>query len=84
MLMSTQTAQGSGFGMTVAVPEEGWYAAPSVVPALRSPHELTAISNRPLQQVRFSSPFGGEARGRKALLSRHFVRVGSSRKLRTR
>jgi hypothetical protein len=37
--------------MTVAVPEEGWYAAPSVVPALRSPHELTAISNRPLQQV---------------------------------
>jgi hypothetical protein len=49
--MAPRTATGEGFTLTVSSPPEDWYAAASVVPALRSPHELFAFSNRPLQQV---------------------------------
>jgi hypothetical protein len=53
--MPTRTAAGNGFNLTVEYPESGWHVASKVVPALRSPHELCAISNRPLRQVPITS-----------------------------
>lgn len=50
MTITTATAAASSFALTVQYPES-WYQAASVVPWLRSPHELCAISSRPLQQV---------------------------------
>jgi hypothetical protein len=47
--MQTQAAAGPGFGLSVRYPLAGWHFAPGVVPALRSPHELCALSNRPLR-----------------------------------
>jgi hypothetical protein len=49
--MVTATATGQGFRLTVRYPPAGWDFAPSVVPALRSPHELCAISNRRLRRL---------------------------------
>jgi hypothetical protein len=49
--MLTATATGRGFTLTVRYPPAGWDFAPSVVPALRSPHELCAISNRRLRRL---------------------------------
>lgn len=49
--MPTRTATGNGFTVTVRYPSPGWDFAWTVVPALRSPHELCAISNRPLRKV---------------------------------
>lgn len=49
--MPTTAATGNGFRLTVSYPLAGWDFAPSVVPALRSPHELCAISNRPLRRL---------------------------------
>jgi hypothetical protein len=49
--MLTRTATGQGFRMTVQYPPAGWDFARSVVPALRSPHELCAISNRRLRRL---------------------------------
>jgi hypothetical protein len=46
----TQKAAGLGFDLTVKYPT-GWHVASRVVPNLYSPHELCAISNRPLRQV---------------------------------
>jgi hypothetical protein len=54
-MLTTQTAQGDGFGLSLECPTSGWYTAPSVVPALRSPHELLAVSNRSLKQVPITS-----------------------------
>jgi hypothetical protein len=48
--MRTRTAAGNGFRLTVRHPSAGWDFASSVVPALRSPHELCAISNRRLRR----------------------------------
>ena len=53
--MRTRTAAGNGFTLTVGYPENGWFAAPSVVPALRSPHELCVLSNRHLQKAPVTS-----------------------------
>jgi hypothetical protein len=50
-MLVNQAANGSAFALSASLPAAGWYTAPSVVPALHSPHELCAISNRPLQQV---------------------------------
>jgi hypothetical protein len=50
-MMTPWSAAGEGFQLRVSYPATGWYAAASVVPALRSPHELFAFSNRPLQEV---------------------------------
>jgi hypothetical protein len=50
-MLETETATGDGFAVNAKYPTVGWYAAPAVVPALRSPHELCAISNRPLKIV---------------------------------
>jgi hypothetical protein len=49
--MRTQTAAGNGFRISVRYPSAGWDYASSVVPALRSPHELCAISNRRLRRL---------------------------------
>jgi hypothetical protein len=49
--MLTRTETGQGFRMTVRYPSAGWDFAASVVPALRSPHELCAISNRRLRRL---------------------------------
>lgn len=49
--MHTRTAAGNGFRLSVRYPSAGWDFAPSVVPALRSPHELCAISNRRLRRL---------------------------------
>jgi len=49
--MVTSTATGRGFTLTVRYPPACWDFAPSVVPALRSPHELCAISNRRLRRL---------------------------------
>lgn len=54
-MLATHTAKGSGFAISAEYPASAWYVAPSVVPALHSPHELGSISNRPLQQVPASS-----------------------------
>ena len=53
--MRTRTAPGNGFTLAVQYPEEGWSAASRVVPALRSPHELCVLSNRPLRKVPVTS-----------------------------
>jgi hypothetical protein len=55
MTMPTQTAAGNGFRLSIDCPAAGWYVAPKVVPNLYSPHELCAISNRPLRQVPITS-----------------------------
>lgn len=47
--MPTATATGEGFSLRVRYPPAGWDVAPRVVPALRSPHELCALSNRRLR-----------------------------------
>lgn len=47
--MPTATATGQGFSLRIQYPPAGWDAAPGVVPALRSPHELCALSNRRLR-----------------------------------
>lgn len=47
--MPTATATGEGFSLRVRYPPAGWDVAPQVVPALRSPHELCALSNRRLR-----------------------------------
>lgn len=47
--MPTATAAGEGFSLRVQYPPAGWDVAPRVVPALRSPHELCALSNRRLR-----------------------------------
>lgn len=49
--MPIQAATGPGFTLSVRYPSAGWDFAPSVVPALRSPHELCALSNRPLRKL---------------------------------
>jgi hypothetical protein len=49
--MPIRTATGPGFTVSVRYPSAGWDFAPSVVPALRSPHELCALSNRPLRTL---------------------------------
>jgi hypothetical protein len=49
--MPTAAATGNGFRLTVSYPPGGWDVAPRVVPALLSPHELCAISNRPLRRL---------------------------------
>ena len=49
--MVTRDGDGRGFTLTVRYPPAGWDFAPSVVPALRSPHELCAISNRRLRRL---------------------------------
>lgn len=41
--------------LAVDYPENGWFAASSVVPALRSPHELSVLSNRPLLKAPVTS-----------------------------
>jgi len=53
--VSTRTAAGPGFTLSVEYPNTGWYTARGVVPALHSPHELCVISNRPLRQVPVTS-----------------------------
>jgi hypothetical protein len=52
--MQTRKAAGLGFSLTVKHPAS-WHFASSVVPNLYSPHELCAISNRPLRQVPVTS-----------------------------
>jgi hypothetical protein len=47
--MPTATATGEGFSLRVQYPPAGWDVAPRVVPALRSPHEMCALSNRRLR-----------------------------------
>ena len=47
--------QGRGFTLTVPDAQAGWDFAPSLVPALRSPHELCAISNRRLRRLPVTS-----------------------------
>lgn len=47
--MPTANATGEGFSLRVRYPQAGWDIAPRVVPALRSPHELCALSNRRLR-----------------------------------
>jgi hypothetical protein len=49
--MPTATATAPGFSLTVRYPPVGWDFAPRVVPALRSPHELGALSNRPMRPL---------------------------------
>jgi hypothetical protein len=49
--MSNWTAVGDGFTVSLSYPDSGWYVAPSVIPALRSPHELFALSNRTLEKI---------------------------------
>lgn len=49
--MPTAAATGNGFRLSVRYPQAGWHVAPSVVPALRSPHELCALSNRRLRTL---------------------------------
>jgi hypothetical protein len=50
-MAATRTAAGHGFTLSVRYPSAGWDFAQSVVPALRSPHELCALSNRPLRKL---------------------------------
>jgi hypothetical protein len=52
--MHTQKAAGLGFDLTVKYPD-GWHVASRVVPNLYSPHELCAISSRPLRKVPIAS-----------------------------
>src|SRR5487761_1784305 len=49
MMMPTATATGEGFSLRVRYPPAGWDVAPRVVPALRAPHEMCALSNRRLR-----------------------------------
>lgn len=49
--MPIRTAAGNGFSLSVEYPPAGWDFAARVVPALRSPHELGALSNRPLRTL---------------------------------
>ena len=49
--MPTATAVGAGFRLRVQYPPAGWDAAPRVIPALRSPHELCVLSNRRLRTL---------------------------------
>ena len=53
--MPTATATGKGFGLRVRYPPAGWDIASRVVPALRSPHELCALSNRRLRTLPVTS-----------------------------
>jgi hypothetical protein len=53
--MHARTATGNGFSLSVSYPAAGWHFAPSVIPALRSPHELCALSNRPLRRLPVTS-----------------------------
>lgn len=53
--MPTATATGNGFSLSVRYPRAGWDFAPRVVPALRSPHELCALSNRRLRALPVTS-----------------------------
>src|SRR5579859_7038199 len=53
--MPVATATGHGFRLTMGYPAAGWHAAPRLVPALRSPHELHALSNRPLRPLPLTS-----------------------------
>lgn len=51
-----QSAIETNQSVSVDVPTTGWYASQSVVPTLKAPHELFALSNRPLVQVPASTP----------------------------
>jgi hypothetical protein len=53
--MPTAAATGNGFRVSVRYPPAGWHVAPGVVPALRSPHELCALSNRRLRTLPVTS-----------------------------
>src|SRR5579862_7761250 len=53
--MPTATAAGQGFSLHVRYPSAGWDVAPRVVPALRAPHELCALSNRRLRTLPVTS-----------------------------